>query len=203
MKKVKVCGLTSAEDARYVSEAGADYAGFILFFPKSKRFVELEKARDIMACLDRQIVPVGVMVKPSAEQVRAACNAGFGALQLHGDVSDEIIACSSLPVFKAFNVSDLSDFERYSTNPKVCGYVFDALVPGSGRTFDWDTLRDIPYDGKIRLIAGGLGPDNVAEAITATGADGADTSSGVENDSGKGKNREKVLAFVRNVRALG
>lgn len=201
MKLVKICGLTTEEEAEWVSEAGADFAGMILFFPKSKRNISIDKAKSIKSHLTG-VKSVAVVVSPDADQLSQIEEAGFDFVQVHGHISDDLINSVSIPVIKAFNVSDLTDYDRCSANPRVYGYVFDALVPGSGKTFDWTVLENLPRDGKMSLVAGGLTPENVADISRISGIDGADTSSGVENDDGVGKSKEKIFAFVDRVHSI-
>ena len=129
-------------------------------------------------------------------------DAGFSAIQIHGKVEDQIITSCQIPVLKAFNVSDMDAFSHYEQMDEVVGFVMDAAVPGSGKTFDWDLLQKLPSTEKQVLLAGGLNPDNVGEALAAcTGKiDGVDTSSGVERADGNGKSKERIEDFVRAVR---
>lgn len=196
MRLVKICGLTEETEAAYLNEAGADFAGMVQFVPKSKRNISTEKAVSIMNCLKPSVKSVAVTISPTSEQLRCIEKAGFDYVQIHGQISDELLDSISIPVIKAFNVHDLSEYERFQKNPHVAGYVFDAQQPGSGKTFDWSVLEKLPHDEKFALLAGGLNPDNVAQVMTLAGIDGADTSSGVENENGIGKSREKILAFV-------
>lgn len=200
MKLVKICGLTEEIEAAYVNEAGADFAGMVQFVPKSKRNISIEKAASIMRCLAPSVKSVAVTVSPASEELLRIEEAGFDYVQIHGEISDELLNSLNIPVIKAFNVHDLSEYERFKRNPHVAGYIFDAQQPGSGRTFEWSVLETLPRDEKFALLAGGLNPDNVANILTVPGIDGADTSSGVENDNGIGKSREKILAFVKRVR---
>lgn len=199
---IKICGITSEEEIRYIAKAGINYAGFVLFFQKSKRNLSLERAENLVAKLPEDIASVAVMVSPTKEQVEAVVDAGFSAIQIHGKVEDSIITSCQIPVFKAFNVSDMDDFLHYEQMDEVVGFVMDAAVPGSGKTFDWDLLQKLPSTEKQVLLAGGLNPDNVGEALAAcTGKiDGVDTSSGVERADGNGKSKERIEAFVRVVR---
>ena len=127
-------------------------------------------------------------------------NAGFDYIQIHGEIEDSLIEECRIPVFKAFNVSDLSEFSHYEALSNIAGYVFDAQMPGSGKAFDWNLLQEIPDTKRITFLAGGLNPQNVEEALRLTKVSGADTSSGVENLNGTGKNREKIKDFVAKVR---
>lgn len=199
---IKICGITSEEEIGYIAKAGINYAGFVLFFQKSKRNLSLERAENLVAKLPEDIASVAVMVSPTKEQVEAVVDAGFSAIQIHGKVEDSIITSCQIPVFKAFNVSDMDDFLHYEQMDEVVGFVMDAAVPGSGKTFDWDLLQKLPSTEKQVLLAGGLNPDNVGEALAAcTGKiDGVDTSSGVERADGNGKSKERIEAFVRAVR---
>ena len=201
---IKICGITSEEEIGYIAKAGINYAGFVLFLQKSKRNLSLERAENLVAKLPEDIASVAVMVSPTKEQVEAVVDAGFSAIQIHGKVEDSIITSCQIPVFKAFNVSDMDDFLHYEQMDEVVGFVMDAAVPGSGKTFDWDLLQKLPSTEKQVLLAGGLNPDNVGEALAAcTGKiDGVDTSSGVERADGNGKSKERIEAFVRAVRGI-
>lgn len=198
--KIKICGLTSPAEARYLNENHVDFAGMVLFFPKSKRNISIEQAREIMATLDASIKRVAVVVSPSIEQIRQIEAAGFDYVQIHGEIP-EAEAAIAIPILKAFNVSDMGSYEKYHNDSRIAGYVFDAIEPGSGKTFDWRLVDNIPRDEKLLLLAGGLNPDNVRMAIEAVHPDGVDVSSGVENDDGAGKNPEKIHDFVAAVKS--
>lgn len=202
--KVKICGLTSPAEARYLNENHVDFAGMVLFFPKSKRNISIEQAMEIMAALDASIKRVAVVVSPSIEQVRQIEAAGFDYVQIHGEIPEtetEAEAAIAIPILKAFNVSDMGSYEKYHNDSRIAGYVFDAIEPGSGKTFDWKLVDNIPLDEKLLLLAGGLNPDNVRMAIEAVHPDGVDVSSGVENDDKAGKNPEKIRDFVAAVKS--
>lgn len=198
--KVKICGLTSPAEARYLNENHVDFAGMVLFFPKSKRNISIEQAKEIMAALDASIKRVAVVVSPSIEQIRQIEAAGFDYVQIHGEIPQTESAIA-IPILKAFNVSDMNSYEKYHNDSRIAGYVFDAIEPGSGKTFDWRLVDNIPRDEKLLLLAGGLNPDNVRMAIEAVHPDGVDVSSGVENDDGVGKNPEKIRAFSAAVKS--
>lgn len=200
MTKIKICGLTTPQEAEWVSKAQADYAGMVLFFPKSKRNITIEQAKEIMKSMLPQIKKVAVVVSPSALQIKEIQEAGFDIVQIHGQVLPEALETLRIPFFRAFNVDNMKEWERYEAEPKCIGYVFDAVKPGSGKTFDWSSIPNLPEDGKPYLLAGGLNPDNVVSAIEAMRPYGVDVSSGVESDSGMGKDPEKIEAFVRAVR---
>ena len=142
---IKICGITSEEEIRYIAKAGIDYAGFVLFFPKSKRNLSLECAKKLIAKLPAGVVSVAVTVSPTKEQVEAVVEAGFLAIQIHGKIEDSVITSCRIPVFKAFNVSDMDAFSHYEEMDEVAGFVMDAAVPGSGKTFDWDLLQKLLF----------------------------------------------------------
>ena len=198
--KIKICGLTAPKEAQYLNENQIDFAGMVLFFPKSKRCITIERAKEIIARLSDTVKSVAVVVSPSLEQVRQIGDAGFSYIQIHGEIPDGIGKVSQMPILKAFNVSDLEQYEKYHNNPQIAGYVLDAHEAGSGKTFDWSLVEKLPRDGKLFLLAGGLNPQNVGEALRIVQPDGVDVSSGVENESGCGKDPEKIRAFAQEVR---
>ena len=199
--KIKICGLTDPKEAGYVNEQQVDFIGMVLFFPKSKRNITLERAREIIACLDPGIQKVAVVVSPTLEQVKRIEQAGFDYIQIHGEIPAGYSESCHLSVLKAFNIRDMKDFPQYSANPAVAGYVFDAAEPGSGQVFDWNLVKEIPQDDKLFFLAGGLNPGNVAEAISCIHPDGVDVSSGVEYGKDRtGKDPEKIRAFVSRAR---
>ena len=197
---IKVCGLTEVREAEYLNRFKIDFAGFVLFFPKSKRNISIEKAEEIMKHLDKNIKKTAVVVSPAKEQIIDICNSGFDYIQIHGKIEEEVLKMAQIPVLKAFNVDDMDEFKMYSSNEKIAGYVFDAAEPGSGRTFDWDILSQIERNGKLFVLAGGLNPDNVRKAVAAVNPDMVDVSSGVENDDGFGKDILKIEKFVKQIR---
>lgn len=200
--KIKVCGLTTEEEASYANENQVDFVGMVLYFPKSRRNISVEQAKKIMRKLDPSIKKTAVVVEPSLEQVRTIEEAGFDFIQIHGRMPDGLAEQTTIPVWKAFNVSDMDKYEEYHRNPRIAGYVFDALEPGSGRTFDWELVKQVPRDEKLFLLAGGLNAENVEAAIRFVRPDGVDVSSGVENCGGNGKDREKIAEFVEKVRRV-
>lgn len=197
---IKVCGLTEVREAEYLNRFKIDFAGFVLFFQKSKRNISIEKAEEIMKYLDKNIKKTAVVVSPAKEQIIDICNSGFDYIQIHGKIEEEVLKMAQIPVLKAFNVDDMDEFKTYSSNEKIAGYVFDAAEPGSGRSFDWDILSQIERDGKLFILAGGLNQDNVRKAVAAVNPDMVDVSSGVENDDGFGKDILKIEKFVKQIR---
>lgn len=196
---VKVCGLTDTVEADYLNKNKVDFAGFVLFFPKSKRNISIEKAEQIMAELDENIKKVAVIVSPDESEIQQINGSGFDYVQIHGEIKDRLLEQISKPVFKAFNIKDIKNIHKYQNNVKIVGYVFDSAVPGSGKVFDWSILNDIKRDAKTFILAGGLNDSNVREAVKLVNPDVVDVSSGVEYDSGSGKDPEKIKQFIRQL----
>lgn len=200
--KIKICGLTTPQEAQYVNENHIDFAGMVLFFPKSRRNITLEQAKLILDSLSSTVKSVAVVVSPTLEQIKDIQRTGFDYIQIHGCLPEKIADVITIPVLKAFNVSDLGQYEAYHNDPVIVGYVFDAQEAGSGKTFDWSLIEQIPRDEKLLILAGGLCPENVVEAVERVHPDGVDVSSGVENDNGIGKNPDKICAFAEACRSV-
>lgn len=196
---VKVCGLTDTVEADYLNKNKVDFAGFVLFFPKSKRNISIEKAEQIIAELDENIKKVAVIVSPDESEIQQINGSGFDYVQIHGEIKDRLLEQIIKPVFKAFNIKDIKNIHKYQNNAKIVGYVFDAAAPGSGKVFDWSILNDIKRDAKTFILAGGLNDSNVREAVKLVNPDVVDVSSGVEYDSGRGKDPEKIKQFIRQL----
>lgn len=199
---IKICGLTKVTEAAYLNANHVDLAGFVLFFPKSKRNITIDHAKEIMYALDPSIKKTAVVVKPSIEQIRQIEAAGFDYIQIHGTIDPALFSTIRIPILKAFNVKDMDTIADYRSDKNVAGYVFDAHEPGSGKPFDWTLLSDIPRDNKLFFLAGGISADNVKEAIRKLSPDGIDVSSGVEyKESDKtGKDPKRIEEFVRIIR---
>ena len=198
--KIKVCGLTTKKEAEFLNETKVDLAGMVMFFPKSKRNITPDTAKEIISALDKNIKKVAVVVSPSYEEIKIIESLDFDYVQIHSELSEELEEKINLPILKAFNIKDMDLYERYEESKKVVGYVFDAQEPGSGKIFDWSLVKTLPKDDKILILAGGLNPENVAKAIEYIHPDGVDVSSGVENPNGIGKSEEKIKMFVTNAR---
>lgn len=215
--KIKICGLTTAEEASWIVDEKVDYAGIVVFYPKSHRNMTIEHAKELLPVLKRGIalsgetlLTVAVTVSPTPEQVREIQDAGFDRIQVHGELPKESFDEIRIPMIRAFNGFDREAYERFHHCEKVEAYLFDAGKPGSGQTFDWDVLRQLPRDEKPIFLAGGLNRNNIRQAIREVGPDIVDVSSGVEKDvvvrAGQdglarvGKDRDKIRAFVEEVR---
>lgn len=201
---VKVCGITSPDDARRTVEAGVDAVGLV-FWPGSPRHVSVGAAREITDALPPFVVRVGVFVDAApGELARVAVAAGLDMLQLHGAEPPEILdvlprrALKAIPVGEGFEPDQALRYEG-----RAAGLLLDTRAEtapgGTGRTFDWSLIRPVRERARFLLLAGGLTPENVAEAIRAARPDGVDVSSGVEVTPGR-KDPSKVRAFVAAVR---
>ena len=200
--KVKICGITNAEDAAAAVEAGADALGFV-FYRKSPRYIEPTLARQIIMSLPPLVIPVGVFVSEEQHVVRSIMDdCGLALAQLHGDES--AIYCKELgrTILKALRVKDRSTFlalAEFRGRAGVRGFILDAFSDqaygGTGQVIDWQLAAEVAKVASI-LLAGGLTPDNVEKAIQMVRPYGVDVSSGVERVPGK-KDHEKVRAFIR------
>lgn len=194
--KVKMCGITQMPEVEIINEIKPDFVGMVMFFPKSKRNVTPEQATVLLAAVSGKVKRVAVVVSPTAKQLEEIEKLGFDLVQIHGEISDELIEGCHIPVWKAFNVRDMDMYPHYQTVENIEGYVFDAGEPGSGRTFDWDSLKDVDRDGRLFVLAGGLTPENVGRAIEVVKPDAVDVSSGIEAGTA-GKSPEKMRSFAK------
>lgn len=206
--QVKICGLTRIEEAAYLNEAAADYAGFV-FYPKSKRNLSIPQAKQIMKELSPSIKRVAVLVSPRAEEIKEIEEAGIDIIQIHKELYPEAYAAAQKPLWRAINIANAKELQEQKagaeedSEQKIAAYLIDGENFGSGQTFDWSAAERIrEFVGESAFIlAGGLNPDNIEEAIRLFTPDIVDVSSGVEGKSGK--DREKILEFVRKARKNG
>ncbi|MEE0419370.1 MAG: phosphoribosylanthranilate isomerase [Lachnospiraceae bacterium] len=198
--EIKICGLTRPEEARMLNSSRADYAGFVLFYEKSRRNNTVQNAWQVLRYLDRNIKRVAVVVSPTLEQVKMIEQMDFHIIQVHGKLSDEVLGEIKLPVWRAYNIQDEMNPEEVS-NPKICGYVLDGAKPGSGEAFDWEALGNFQRGDKTLILAGGLHAGNVERAMEILRPDVVDVSSGVEGQDGK--DAVKIKEFIGKVRRHG
>jgi phosphoribosylanthranilate isomerase len=192
---VKICGITSEEDALLAVAMGADAVGFV--FAPSSRQIAAGKARDIARRLPPEVLTVGVFRDESAQRVVDVVNgAGLRAAQLHGHETVEhtrSVRSRVSFVIKAFAAGDPT-LER-ADDFGADAVLVDSPTPGSGDMFDWSLAEGAPHGRRV-ILAGGLTPDNVAEAIARVRPWGVDVSTGVESEPGR-KDARKVRDFIR------
>lgn len=207
--ELKICGITNLADARFAAAAGADYLGFIQY-TGSPRYIEVSAAAEIIEWVFGPRT-VGVFVDADAEHINeTASAAGFDLVQLHGNESVETCRDVHLPIIKAFRVSEndeLGDLrERMHAYVGVARYFLldthhDTRKGGTGKAFDWTFARVLAQEFPI-FLAGGINPENAAQAYRVVKPHGLDVSSGLESVPGQ-KDYPKVEAFFDAVRSGG
>jgi phosphoribosylanthranilate isomerase len=199
--EIKICGLTNAEDALCALEAGADFLGFVLYAGSPRAISTADLAR-VLQRIGRPVRAVGVFVNTARAVVETvASDCGLCAAQIHGDEEAREFAGMPLPVWRAVAARQ----GRLRPEPAewpAARYVVDAAPPGvyggAGVKADWDAARTLARRVPV-MLAGGLTPDNVAEAVRAVRPAGVDVSSGVERAPGR-KDWDKVKSFIRAAR---
>jgi phosphoribosylanthranilate isomerase len=214
MTWIKICGTTNLEDALTAVEAGADALGFV-FYEKSPRKIDPESAREIVKNLPPNIERVGVFVNEPVERILStAAQVGLTAAQLHGADSrnPEFIEAlkigRDLKLFLVLSAAEIGDEWKVNGEPGISAVFFDSGTPqlpgGTGKTFDWKTaapgIQTISEKVKV-VVAGGLNPTNVADAIRILKPWGVDVVSGVESRPGK-KDPLKVRSFINAIRNI-
>ncbi|HUT91566.1 MAG TPA: phosphoribosylanthranilate isomerase [Thermoguttaceae bacterium] len=213
MFRIKICGITTVDDALTAARAGADAVG-LNFYPKSPRHLEPDEARRIVEALPPGVVKVGLFVNASPGDVCGTFDRlGLDLVQLHGDEPPDLLAgLGDRAVMRAFRVGreGLEPVAEYLRRCRGLGclprlVLLDSCVKGTyggtGRVVDWRVAARYPSDDwhPPLVLAGGLTPDNVAEAIRAVRPAGVDTASGVESSPGR-KDRALVERFVQSAR---
>lgn len=202
--RIKICGITRVEDAVAAAEAGADAIGLV-FYAKSPRAVSILQARQIIAALPPFVTTVGLFVDASRCELGEILDAvPLDLLQFHGDETPEACSGHGRPYIKALRVKPGDDVAgRIAQYPEARGFLLDTYVEGvpggTGQAFDWSL---VPKDvSRPLVLAGGLTPDNVAEAIARVRPYAVDVSGGVEASKGV-KDAEKIRAFVAQCRSV-
>lgn len=201
MTRIKICGLFRPCDAEYVNQAMPDYAGFV-FFEKSHRKVTMQQAAQLREKIHSSIPVAGVFVNAPREQILSLCRAGvIQIVQLHGGESEEYIGglkalLPGVPIWRAFRVRAPEDLT--AAQQSTADLIFLDNGYGTGEPFDWSLISGItrPF-----VLAGGLTPQNIPQAITRFAPYAVDISSGVETE--RQKDREKILAAVAAAHGAG
>lgn len=203
MVKVKVCGITNPEDARLAAESGADAIGLV--FAESPRKVSLNEAQEIASALPNGVLKVGVFVNEEPEEVlRVAQDVGLDYAQLHGDEGPETVTAvrkGGVKVIKALRMpsaGSLAVMGDYGADLFLLDTYSEKARGGTGERFDWGLAKSLEGRGNI-VVSGGLGPENVREAVRLFEPYGVDASSSLEDAPGK-KNAERVRRFVNAAR---
>ena len=205
--KVKICGITNPGDAMACADAGADALGFV-FYKSSPRCVQQDVVRRIVASLPPFVLPVGVFVNEDSKIVRDVMDAcGLAVAQLHGNETASYCEQLGRPVWKAMSLNNAGSFlalAEYTGRAGVRGVLIDAhsesAYGGTGRRADWTLAAEAARNTPV-ILAGGLTPENVGEAILTVQPYGVDVSSGVEASAGK-KDPHKVTAFIHAVKLV-
>ena len=201
--KVKICGITNLADGLAAVEAGADALG-LNFYEKSPRHISLKTAAEISRQLPPFVLRVGLFVNAPEDLVlRAIGECSLNMLQFHGDEPSEFCTQFGLMSMRAFRIRDagsLKQIPEFHTD----AYLLDAYSPGArggtGERFNWDLAIEAQKFGKPVFLAGGLTPENVADAVRKVRPFGVDVASGVESSTGK-KDHAKIRAFIAAVRS--
>lgn len=196
---VKVCGITRLTDALHAVRQGADALGFV-FWPKSPRFITPERAAEIIGELPPQVMTIGVFVNESVDGIRdVVARSGITAVQLHGDEPPVYADAIDSPLLRSMTVAEV---DMCGAWPAGTIFLVDAHDPvrrgGTGARVDWSRAAQVARDWRV-ILAGGLTPDNVAQAIATVQPYGVDVSTGVEESPGV-KSFDKVTRFVANAR---
>ncbi|MBI5943024.1 MAG: phosphoribosylanthranilate isomerase [Chloroflexi bacterium] len=205
MTIIKICGIKTLNDARAAIDAGTDYLGFN-FYPKSVRFIEKSACAEITSVLKRehpQVKLVGVFVNSSVEEIKDILHTcHLDLAQLHGDETPEIFAQLAPHAFRAFRGIPESNagYERDEAPAMLIDAAVKGVYGGSGVTADWAAAAELAKKYPL-LLAGGLTPENVADAVRQVQPWGVDVASGVESAPGE-KDAEKMSAFVKAVREV-
>lgn len=205
MTKIKICGITNLDDAVAAIEAGADMLGFN-FYPKSPRFIDIGLCRGITSRLRNRyanVVFVGVFVNmPPVEVYATIETCGLALAQLHGDESLQDVAALNGRAFKAFRgvPADITDYTRSDAPALLVDAAAKGVYGGSGIVANWSAATELSKRVPL-LLAGGLTPENIADAVRQVQPWGVDVASGVESIPGK-KDAEKMKRFVAAVRQI-
>lgn len=197
--QVKICGIQTVEAAQIAADAGADYIGFV--FAPSKRKISPKKAAMIVKQIDSPVKKVGVFVNEAPENInRIAHEVGLDIIQLHGDELPSIVNQLAYPTIKAYSIDQVIGMDNI---PFPSNYLLIDSPPtiyrgGSGKIFDWQLAKELPIPSHRLILAGGLTPENVQQAIATVQPACVDVSSGVETNGEK--DHEKIIQFIANAK---
>lgn len=203
MVKIKICGITNHDDAKAAVEFGADALGFV-FFKDSPRYISRRDAASITKTLPSFIQAVGVFVDESPDKIEEFISAaGIDLIQLHGDEPPEMCRFSRriIKAIRVKSLESLSALDKY--REIVSSFLLDTYSPdllgGTGRLFNWDIAIEAKQFGRV-ILAGGLTPENISDAIKYVRPYAVDVSSGVELKKGK-KDHKKMRLFIERAKS--
>lgn len=204
MTKIKICGLTNFDDASAAIDLGADALGFV-FFRESPRNISPEKAAAIITKLPVFTTTVGVFVNaPREEILKIVSQTGVSVIQLHGEESPEacLLTRKVIKGIRIKSIESLEPLKRYQG--LVSAFLLDTYAPhtlgGTGQVFNWDIALEAKIFGRV-ILAGGLTPENILEAIRLVKPYAVDVSSGVELEKGK-KDHQKMKLFIERAKGV-
>ena len=204
---IKICGITQHRDALAACELGADAIGLV-FYPPSSRAISVNQIEGIVSGLPKQVTVVALFVDPTVEEVNQVIATGMiDLLQFHGEETPAYCQSFGLPTMKAFRVGKDHDLQKsvalYRESELILLDAYEKDAPGgTGKLFDWDVAIKAAQSKELKLVlAGGLNPDNVQEAVIRVGPFGVDVSSGVESSPGK-KDIALIEKFIEGVRSV-
>jgi phosphoribosylanthranilate isomerase len=199
--RVKICGITNVHDALAAADCGADAVGFVLY-PSSPRYIDVKTVKNIIVQLPPFVTTVGVFADTKEEEIRSTVEeCGLDVMQLQGDEPADFCRRLGGRVIKAIRIRDKFSLNRMIPY-KVRAFVLDTYregqLGGTGETFDWDLAVEAKKFGKI-ILAGGLTPENIRQAIEQVRPYGVDVSSGVEERLGK-KDLSRLKRFIETAK---
>jgi phosphoribosylanthranilate isomerase len=202
MLRIKICGITNVEDAFAAIECGADALGFV-FYSKSPRYVKPETARSIISSLPPLVTTVGVFVDEDMVNLENIVSyTCLDIVQLHGSESPDYLNLSRKTI-KALRVKDLADLELLNQYKAAAAFLLDTYSPesigGTGYVFNWEIAVEAKKLGRI-ILAGGLTPDNIEEAVKLVQPYAVDVASGVEGSEKGKKDHKKLRSFIEKAR---
>ncbi len=203
MIRVKICGITNKDDALAAIRFGADALGFV-FYPQSPRHVNTATVKEIISALPPFVSTVGVFVDKPGSEIEDICSfAGLHIAQLHGSESPD--ACNiATKTIKAVRIKDLTDLAILKGYTKASAFLLDTYsvnaLGGTGQTFNWNIAIEARKYGNI-ILAGGLTPDNIEDAIRIVQPYGVDVSSGVEGSEPGKKDHNKLTLFIQRAKS--
>ena len=198
---IKFCGLRDTDSINFAQDAGCDALGFV-FVRESKRYIDVETYKTLIPSISPLILKVALFANNQKDEIDQIVKLrSFNVIQFHGEETNDFCRQWQIPFWKAVPMLDNIDIEEYTEKfPDACGFVLDHFgtnsMAGSGKAFDWSSLPQVRKYNWI--LAGGLNPNNIAQAVKESGLNHFDVSSGIEGLPGK-KSKTKMNEFIQNL----